>query len=101
VPRVVEALHKLCHDLMAVASDASPRFFDAEALAPALRPSLPPMDKLIEWERSLRQAARHDEHPWNAPLRIEALVSQAAAAWQTTRVEQPSSGGPLDTLTWR
>jgi len=98
IPRVVEMLGKLCHDLMAVAGGAAPRYFDAAALAPALKPAPPPMDRLAAWSRTLLQAARHDEHPWNAPLRIEALLAQAAALWQTARLAPPAAGRPLDTL---
>ena len=93
VARVVEALHKLCHDLMALASGAAPRYFDREALGPA-----PPLRALVGWERELRQAARHDEHPWNAPLRVEALVAQAATLWPTSRAGQGGRGRALDTL---
>lgn len=98
VPRVVEALHKLCHDLMALAVGAQPRYFDLDALAPARRPGLPAFGALTEWDRSLRQATRHDEHPWHAPLRIEALLAQAAALWQTARPPTPARTGALDTL---
>ncbi|HET9976223.1 MAG TPA: DNA polymerase III subunit delta' [Burkholderiaceae bacterium] len=98
VPRVVEMLGKLCHDLMAVAADAPPRYFDATALAPALKPAAPPMARLADWSRALLQAARHDDHPWNAPLRIEALLAQAAALWQTAREQASGPGKPLATL---
>jgi DNA polymerase III subunit delta' len=93
VARVVEALHKLCHDLMGLAAGAAPRYFDREALGPA-----PPLRALIDWERELRQAARHDEHPWNAPLRVEALIAQAAALWPTSRAAPGGRGRALDTL---
>jgi DNA polymerase III subunit delta' len=101
VARVVEALHKLCHDLMRLAAGGEPRYFDAASLAPAIRPSLPPMSSLTAWERELLRAARHDEHPWHAPLRAEALMAQAAALWQTARPGQPGTGRPLDTLPGR
>ena len=98
VSRVVEALHKLCHDLMSLAGGAAPRYFDAESLAPAAHPSVPPMAALNAWERELRQAARHDEHPWNAPLRVEALVAQAAVMWQTARDAPSGQRRALATL---
>jgi DNA polymerase-3 subunit delta' len=59
------------------------------------------MAALVTWERELLRAARHDEHPWHAPLRAEALVAQAAALWQTARAERPGAGRPLDTLPGR
>ena len=44
---------------------------------------------LKAWQRELMRAARHDEHPWNAGLLIESLVSQAAGLWP----RQPHTGG--------
>lgn len=101
VPRVVDALHKLCHDLVTLQSGASPRFFSAAALAPLTRSALPPLVALLAWQKQLLRAARHDEHPWHAPLRVEALVAQAAAMWQTARVAAPGQGGALATLPGR
>jgi DNA polymerase-3 subunit delta' len=101
VPRLVDALHKLCHDLLCLQSGGVPRFFSAAALAPAARPALPPLSALVAWQKELLRAARHDEHPWHAPLRVEALVAQAAALWQTARVAAPGQGGALATLPGR
>jgi DNA polymerase III subunit delta' len=98
VPHVVDALHKLCHDLLALNAGGTPRFFTAAALAPALRPTLPPLPALVAWQTELLRAARHDEHPWHALLRVEALLAQAAALWQTARVAVPARGGALATL---
>jgi DNA polymerase III subunit delta' len=98
VPRVVDGLHKLCHDLSALHAGGTPRFFTAAALALAARPALPPLQALAAWQTDLLRAARHDEHPWHAPLRVEALVAQAAALWQTARVAAPARGGALATL---
>ena len=53
---------------------------------------------VLAWQKELLHAARHDEHPWHAPLRVEALVAQAAALWQTARVAAPGQGGALATL---
>lgn len=101
VVRVVSALQCLCHDLLASRAGAAARFFTAAALAPALKPEPPTWSALLTWQRSLLQAARHDEHPWNAPLRIEALVLEAAALWQTPRATAPGGSGPLATLPGR
>jgi DNA polymerase-3 subunit delta' len=98
VARVVEALHKLCHDLMRLAAGGMPRYFDAAALAPLQRPALPLMATLAGWQRELGLAARHDKHRWHAPLRVEALVAQAAAPWHTPRAAAPGRGRALDTL---
>jgi hypothetical protein len=56
------------------------------------------MKRLAAWSVALRQAARHDEHPWHAALRIEALVAQAAGLWQTPREAAHEVGRALDTL---
>jgi DNA polymerase-3 subunit delta' len=98
VPVVVDALHKLCHDLMAMHAGASARFFSAAALAPALRPASPSMAALAAWQRQLLRATRHDEHPWHAALRVEALVAQASTLWQTARASAPGRTGALATL---
>lgn len=100
VARVVEALHKLCHDLMRLAAGGEPAYFDPKDLAPASAApaGLPSMAALADWQRELVRAARHDEHPWHAPLRVEALVAQARALWQTARPPAPTRGGSVDTL---
>lgn len=63
-------LQKLCHDLMAVAAGASPRFFEAGCL-----PAPPRWTALSRWSRSLADAARTVEHPFNAGLMQEAWVA--------------------------
>jgi DNA polymerase-3 subunit delta' len=73
--RVVDALLKLCHDLMAVRSGAAPRFFQAADL-----PRPPAYASLAEWSRELARTQRTVEHPYNAGLLLEALVSQGRAA---------------------
>jgi DNA polymerase-3 subunit delta' len=77
---LVEALQKLCHDLMAVRSGAAPRFFEAADLPPA-----PPRAALARWSRSLASAARTAEHPFNAGLMLEALVSEARTTLNSAR----------------
>ena len=63
-------LQKLCHDLMAVAASAPPRFFPASSLPPP-----PRWQALARWSRSLTQAMRTVEHPYNAGLMQEAWVA--------------------------
>jgi len=75
VPRVVDALQKLCHDAAAVGAGATPRYFP-EGSVPRARSA----QALHEWHEALQRVARHDEHPWHEPLLIEALVAQASAA---------------------
>jgi len=76
VPRVVDALQKLCHDAMVVAVGGTPRFFPAESLPPGAD-----LGMLNAWSKTLVRAARHDEHPWNAALLAEALVIEGARCW--------------------
>lgn len=96
--RQVDALHKLCHDLMRAQAGVAPRYFSAAALAPLLRPAAPGWPALLQWALELALAARHDEHPWHAGLRTEALVGQGARMWQTPRTTMRSTGRALDTL---
>jgi DNA polymerase-3 subunit delta' len=73
--QAIAMLQKLCHDLMAADSGAEPRFFDLADLPPA-----PSRGALARWSKSLMKAARTAEHPFNAGLMIEALVSEARTA---------------------
>ena len=73
--QAVDALLKLCHDLLAVKSGAAPRFFQPSDLPPASS-----FEALAEWSRELMRTAETVEHPFNAGLMLEALVSQARSA---------------------
>jgi DNA polymerase-3 subunit delta' len=73
--QTLDALHKLCHDLLAQLSGASPRFFEAADL-----PKAGSWHSLTTWAKSLSTAMRTVEHPFNAGLMQEALVSQARLA---------------------
>ena len=73
LPEAVARLQKLCHDLLAVQVGAAPRFFDAADL-----PRQPlPLLVLTRWWQQLAQSARTAEHPLNAGLATEFLVSSA------------------------
>jgi DNA polymerase III subunit delta' len=98
LPRLIDALQKLCHDLMCLRAEAAPRYFSATALASSMQPRGPQWPALAQWATELAQAARHDEHPWHAGLRTEALVGQGARLWQTPRSQASAAGGQLDTL---
>lgn len=92
VPLLVDTLQKLCHDLMAAAVGAAPRYFTSEVL-----PRSGDIGALTECAKALVQAARHAEHPWNAGLATEALVQRLARAAQVTP-NAPRAGaahGPL------
>jgi DNA polymerase-3 subunit delta' len=75
LPLLVEALQKLCHDAMCLASGAAPRYFP-----PASLPTGAALPALAAWSKSLRDAQRHAEHPWNMPVMAESLALQAAQA---------------------
>lgn len=75
LPLLVEALQKLCHDAMCLASGAPPRYFP-----PAALPTGAALPALVAWSKALRDAQRHAEHPWNMPVMTESLVLQAAQA---------------------
>ncbi|MDF1485695.1 DNA polymerase III subunit delta' [Ramlibacter sp. H39-3-26] len=68
----VAVLQKLCHDMLAAAVGAQPRYFSASDL-----PKPPRLGRLTRWARELARTARTAEHPFNAGLMLEMLVSQA------------------------
>lgn len=71
----VATLQKLCHDLLALAVGAAPRYFAAQDLPSG--PALPGIGPLTTWARSLTQQARTANHPFNPGLMLEALTAQA------------------------
>ncbi len=71
----VDALQKLCHDLLAVRVGAAPRFFAAADLPPAAS-----LAALSDWSRELVATARSVEHPFIPGLMLETLVSRAHLA---------------------
>jgi DNA polymerase III subunit delta' len=73
--QAVSALHKICHDVLALRNGAAPRFFEAADL-----PAGGSMAGLTAWARSLATATRTVEHPFNPGLMLEAMVSQAQRA---------------------
>jgi DNA polymerase-3 subunit delta' len=76
LPEVVARLQKLCHDLLAVQVGGAPRYFVAADL-----PQRPmSVAALTRWWGQLTQAARTAEHPLNAGLATEFLVSTAKQA---------------------
>lgn len=68
--RQLAVLQKLCHDLMARAAGAAPRFFPVECL-----PRAPRWGVLSSWSRELMAAARTVEHPFNPGLMQEAWAA--------------------------
>jgi DNA polymerase-3 subunit delta' len=82
VPEAVRALQQICHDTMARLAGGAPRFFPASAV-----PHGGDWAELTQWSRALVQAARHEDHPWNAGLLLESLLAQGQTALQ-------AGGGP-------
>lgn len=76
IPRVVDLLLKIAHDAMAQAVGATPHYFGADRM-----PAVAPMARLQQWRLELLRVARHDDHPWNAALLVEALVTNGARCW--------------------
>lgn len=85
LPWMVDGLQKLCHDLARVAVGAAPRYFPADCLPPP-----PELSRLQQWSQELSRLARHADHPWNLPLKVETLVLQARAVMRV----KPSRGSP-------
>lgn len=81
LPRAIDALQKLCHDLLARATGAAPRYFPADTL-PQPRAGVGP---LLDWAAELRRVARQAEHPWNEALLLESLVGRGRDALATLR----------------
>lgn len=73
--QAIDVLQKLCHDLLAVRTQAEPRFFDRGDL-----PAAGSYESLSAWWRELAQAQKTAEHPFNAGLMLEALVGRARSA---------------------
>ena len=71
--QAIDALQKLCHDLVLRHAGASPRFFQPAEL-PACQASLM---ALTDWFKRLMQSARTAEHPFNTGLMLEALTNDA------------------------
>ena len=73
--QAVDALHKICHDMLAIHTGAAPRFFAANEL-----PRGGSLRSLTAWGKALSHTMRTVEHPFNTGLMLEALVSQAQTA---------------------
>ena len=93
VPRVLDALHKICHDAMARACGAPTRFFAVDRV-----PAGAPLAALAAWSRELDHVARHDDHPWQEALLVDALVQAAARALAAPARQAAAVGRRLDTL---
>jgi len=88
--QAVDALQKLCHDVLAVQVGAAPRFFSAQDLPFTVPAAVgapgssshaqvpgPGLYALASWAKELSSIARTVEHPYNPGLMLESLVSRA------------------------
>jgi DNA polymerase-3 subunit delta' len=75
VPRAIDALQRLCHDLLRRQCGAEACYFPTEAIK-RVRFAAP----LHAWSVALKGAARHADHPLNAGLLMESLVAQGKSA---------------------
>ena len=82
LPRLIDALQKLCHDAACVGAGAPPRYFPQAVVAPGADAAA-----LAEWMRELNRCARHAEHAWNAGLMLESLVQQGQRALRSAASE--------------
>ncbi len=91
LPRALDALHKLCHDLMATAAGGASVYFPSASLpvagggAPSAEAVAARVRALADWAQALARPLRHAEHPWNEALLIESLVDQGRRALATLR----------------
>ena len=72
--QVLGVQQQLCHDLLAMAVQAEPRFFHKKDLRLQV-----PLSVLSQWGLALQAHRRTMDHPYNPGLFIEALVAQAQA----------------------
>jgi len=78
--QVIDALQKLCHDLLARQFGAAPRYFELSEMPPAGS-----LWALTAWAGELAQSRRTAEHPFNVGLMVETLVSRAQIAINSAR----------------
>ena len=80
LPRAVAALQRLCVDAVRVAAGEAPRSFPAGTVRAPADPLA-----LVAWSRELGAFAAQAEHPFSAPLALDALVQRGQEALQTPR----------------
>ena len=79
--QVLGAQQQLCHDLMALAVNGQPRFFNAKDLRNGTSLAV-----LSQWAKSLQAHRRTMDHPFNPGLFVEALVAEAHTVLTQTGV---------------
>ena len=84
LPQILEVLQKVCHDAACRAAGAEPRYFPAKAFERLPRADAATgLRSLGHWSRELDRIARHIEHPFSAPLMVDALIARAQSALTT------------------
>ena len=105
--QAIDRLQKLCHDMLAVQTGATPRFFEVADLqavlgnakgfsgskdalvatdasvakgGPSNTTTTVAMYPLTQWAKDLMEAARTSQHTYNPGLMMEALMAQAQQA---------------------
>lgn len=73
--QAIDVLLRLCHDTMRRAVGASASYFADATIPMTAAPA-----RLAAWHGRLLRVARHADHPWQAPLLLEALVDDAQDA---------------------
>ncbi len=80
LPQAVDALQRLCVDAVRVIAGEAPLYFPAGSVPKADDPM-----PLVAWSRELSAFAAQAEHPFSAPLALDALVQRGREALQTPR----------------
>ena len=75
LPRLVDALQKVCHDAVCASIGTPCRYFPLGSVLPGADARA-----LEVWRLELQRVARHAEHPWNGALLVESLVQQGSRA---------------------
>lgn len=77
LPHAADALQRLCLDAVRVVAGEAPRYFPAGSVPHAADPLA-----LVAWSRELGAFAAQAEHPYSAPLALDALVQRGREALQ-------------------
>lgn len=97
IENALDALQRLCHDLMCRSCGGSASFFPEAALP---RPG--DLAPLAAWQAELMRWARNADHPWQEPLLVDSLVVAARQAMAesaaSARSRTRGGSGPLATL---
>ncbi len=91
LPRAIDALLRLCHDLARQAVGGTPLYFPVTAI----QVFSADVYALEAWRQTLLRASRHDGHAWNEGLLLEALCAQGAIAMRAGHAVAPGRRATL------